>query len=91
MIPEHGFSQSWNVNDSGTWAIDEGASDQIGCVHTTQGLEFDYVGVIIGDDLRFEDGAVITDASKRAKSDASLNGLKKLAKTDPERASSDRR
>ena len=42
--------------------------------------------MIIGDDMRFEDGAVITDSSKRAKSDASLNGLKKLAKTDPERA-----
>ncbi|MDT3360194.1 MAG: DUF2075 domain-containing protein, partial [Spirochaetota bacterium] len=49
--------------------------DQVGCIHTTQGLEFSYVGVIIGNDLRFEKGRVITDFSKRAKSDKSLHGL----------------
>ena len=41
-----------------------------------QGLEFDYVGVIIGDDLRYENNHVITDKSKRAKTDKSLSGLK---------------
>jgi DUF2075 family protein len=37
---------------------------------------FSYVGVIIGDDLRYEDGVVITDYKKRATSDKSLDGLK---------------
>jgi DUF2075 family protein len=86
VIPEYEFAKSWNVNESGTWAIDEDTGDQIGCVHTTQGLEFDYVGVIVGDDLRVENGAIVTDPIKRAKSDASLNGIKKLASTDPDRA-----
>ncbi len=39
---------------SSTWAIDESGIDQIGCVHTSQGLEFDYVGVIIGNDLKYD-------------------------------------
>ena len=85
-IPDHGFAKSWNLDSSTTWAIDDDSVDQIGCVHTSQGLEFDYVGVIVGDDLRFENGHVVTDRSKRAKSDASLNGIGKIAKSDPDRA-----
>jgi DUF2075 family protein len=85
-IPEHGFAKSWNLDSTNVWAIDDDSVDQVGCVHTSQGLEFDYVGVIIGDDMRFEHGDVITDRSKRAKTDASLKGLGTIAKTDPERA-----
>ena len=48
--------------------------------------EFDYVGVIIGDDLRFEHGKLISDHAQRAKSDASLKGIKSMMKSDPERA-----
>lgn len=29
--------------------------NEIGCIYTSQGLEFDYVGVIIGDDLKYRD------------------------------------
>jgi len=86
VIPEHDFARSWNVNESGTWAIDEGSVDQVGCIHTSQGLEFDYVGVIIGDDMGVVDGGITTDFTKRAKSDASLKGIKTLAKADPEKA-----
>ncbi|MCH4034169.1 MAG: DUF2075 domain-containing protein [Lachnospiraceae bacterium] len=80
------FGMSWNLSSSSTYAIDPDSVHQAGCIHTTQGLEFDYVGVIIGDDLRFENGHVITDVSKRARSDQSVKGLKKMAKTDPEKA-----
>ena len=75
-IPDYDFEMSWNLSSTDSWAIDMGSIDQAGCIHTCQGLEFDYVGVIIGDDLRFEDGRIITDASKRAKTDQSLKGLK---------------
>ena len=75
VIPETGFKASWNLNNSSTWAIDPDSVKQVGCIHTCQGLEFDYVGVIIGDDLRYENGKVITDFTKRAHSDKSLNGL----------------
>lgn len=42
-----------------------------------------YVGVIIGDDLRDENGNVITDHTKRAKTDSSLKGIKKMMKENP--------
>ena len=80
------FEMSWNLKNTTTFAIDENSVDEIGCIHTSQGLDFDYVGVIIGDDMRFEDGHVITDASKRASTDQSLKGIKKLEKEDPGKA-----
>lgn len=79
------FEMSWNLGNS-IFATDKGSINQIGCIHTTQGLEFDYVGVIIGEDLRCKNGKIITDYSKRAKTDSSLKGIKKIAKKDPEKA-----
>lgn len=46
--------KSWN--NQNTWAIENNSVREAGCIHTAQGLEFDYVGVIIGDDLRYENG-----------------------------------
>ena len=46
------FAMSWNLNNSDTYAIDETSINEVGCIHTSQGLEFDYVGVIIGNDMR---------------------------------------
>lgn len=86
-IPEHNFEISWNLSDS-IWAIDQASVSEAGCIHTAQGLEFDYVGVIIGPDLFYRNGVVQTDNSKRAKSDQSLKGIKKMAKEDPEKAQS---
>ncbi|MDQ0246171.1 DUF2075 family protein [Bacillus fengqiuensis] len=86
VIPEYQFGMSWNLGNSETWAIDEESVREIGCIHTCQGLEFDYVGVIIGDDLIFKDGQVQTDYTKRAKTDNSLKGLKKMLKEEPKKA-----
>ena len=80
VIPEYDFRKSWNLANTSTWAIDEDSINEIGCIHTCQGLEFDYVGVIIGDDLRYENGYVITDYSMRASTDNSLKGLVSKAK-----------
>lgn len=60
------FEISWNLGSSSTWAIDPESVNEAGCIHTCQGLEFEYVGVLIGDDLRYEDG-IVTDFTKRAK------------------------
>lgn len=73
------FHAQWNFAGTSTWAIDENSFDQVGCIHTCQGLEFDYVGVIIGKDLRYENGHIVTDYKQRAKTDKSLNGLGKLS------------
>ncbi len=81
-IPEYDFGMSWNLGNSSTWAIDKESVNEVGCIHTCQGLEFDYVGVIIGDDIRYEDGHIITDYTKRAKTDQSIKGIKKIAKEE---------
>lgn len=57
-----GWSRPWNarpgagrlavgIPKSHFWATDEGGLDQVGCVYTAQGFEFEYVGVIFGNDL----------------------------------------
>ena len=85
-IPEHNFAMSWNLGNSQTWAIDSDSVNEIGCIHTVQGLEFDYIGVIIGDDLRYENNKILTDVSKRAKTDQSIRGIMKLSEENPEKA-----
>lgn len=85
-FPEENYERQWNFSNTATWAIDKDSVAQIGCIHTSQGLEFDYVGVIIGDDMRFVDGQIETDYKKRAKTDRALSGIKKMAKENPERA-----
>ena len=54
-------------------------------VFTCQGLEFDYVGVIIGEDIRYENGKIITDFTKRDSGDKSIKGIKKLYKENKKR------
>ncbi len=85
-IPEYDFAMSWNLGNSTTWAIDPESVNEIGCIHTSQGLEFDYVGVIIGEDLRCKNGNIVTDYTKRAKTDQSLKGINKIVKEDEEKA-----
>jgi len=55
-----GWAKPWNVkSDRGIggylsgelWAIDPRGFDQIGCVYTVQGFEYDWNGVIMGPDL----------------------------------------
>lgn len=91
-IPEHGFEMSWNLGSTETWAIDAGSVEEAGCIHTCQGLEFDYVGVIIGPDMRYDPGTgmVITDVTKRARTDQSVKGLKKDRSEEEQHVLADR-
>lgn len=87
QIPEHNFAMQWNLASDGyTWIIAPESVNEIGCIHTCQGLEMDYVGVIIGPDLIARDTKIITDPTQRAKTDSSLKGYKKLFKVNPEAA-----
>lgn len=74
-IPEYNFEISWNLDGGELFALGENTVKQAGCIYTTQGLEFDYVGVIIGNDMRYDGEHIVTDYKKRAKTDQSLNGL----------------
>ena len=80
------FSMSWNLGNSKTWAIDENSINEVGCIHTSQGLEFDYVGVIIGEDMSFDGEHIVTDFNKRASTDRSIFGIKKMHNEDSEKA-----
>ena len=81
------YAAQWNLTEHGSlWIEREDSISEIGCIHTCQGLEVDYIGVIIGPDLRFENGALICDVNQRAKTDASIKGIKKMGREDPEKA-----
>jgi len=59
------WSKPWNakpnagklakgIPNANFWASDPGGLEQVGCIYTAQGFEFDYVGVIFGTDLRYD-------------------------------------
>ncbi len=78
------YSATWNLLLHGqAWIVHPDSVNEVGCIHTCQGLEVAYVGVIIGPDLIVRNGEVITDATKRATSDQSVYGLKALMKSNP--------
>ncbi|MBQ9701928.1 MAG: DUF2075 domain-containing protein [Bacteroidales bacterium] len=87
IISEHGFSMKWNLNSYGQrWIIEPDSVNEIGCIHTCQGLELDYVGVIIGLDMRYENGKVVTDFHKHPGRDKAMQGLRQLYKVSPDAA-----
>ena len=86
-LSQFDYRRRWNLDKDGSlWIVTPGSVEQVGCIHTCQGLELDYVGVIIGPDLAYRDGRIVTDATKRASSDQSVKGLKSMLKTEPESA-----
>jgi hypothetical protein len=87
VIPEHDFRMRWNLqqHNPGWLAHPEGASE-IGCIHTAQGLELDYAGVIIGEDLVVRDGRLVTQPERRSRHDQSIRGYKTWRRRDPEAA-----
>ncbi|WP_019038355.1 DUF2075 domain-containing protein [Psychroflexus tropicus] len=82
---EFGFNMKWNMTDyGGKWVIEEESVTEIGCIHTAQGLELDYIGVIIGEDLIVRNGEVLVQPAKRDKGDRTVFGWKSGIKKDPE-------
>ena len=86
-FPDSNFSMKWNLTDDGSaWMISPTSINEIGCIHTCQGLEGDFIGVIIGDDLEVVDGVLRGNPFKRSKGDQSLRGFKAAFKADPKSA-----
>ncbi|UVL54537.1 DUF2075 domain-containing protein [Pseudomonas sp. B21-035] len=78
------YTRQWNLDQDGSlWIIAENSIEQVGCIHTCQGLEVDYIGVIIGPDLVVRDGNVMTSPNERDKHDKSIRGWKKMMKEQP--------
>ena len=81
----NGFAAQWNLTEDGSlWITKPESIDQVGCIHTCQGLELDHIGVIIGPDLIVRNGRVVTVPEARSKNDNSIRGWKKQAKQDKE-------
>jgi uncharacterized protein len=75
------YRATWNLNEDGqAWIVKPESVSEVGCIHTSQGLEVDYVGVIVGPDLIVRDDKVVTVPEARASTDKSVHGWKKMAK-----------
>ena len=79
----------WNLKTYGSkWIIDPNSVNEVGCIHTCQGLEVDYIGVIIGNDLIVRNGQILVQPTARSRMDKSIFGYKKMMKENPEEAKS---
>ena len=68
QIPEYNFSIPWETSgrkatgpfkdkyapNADVWLIDKRGVNQVGCIHSAQGFETDYIGVIIASDLKYD-------------------------------------
>jgi uncharacterized protein len=78
------YRRQWNLSaQAGLWIMSPESVNEVGCIHTCQGLEVDYVGVIVGPDFVVRDGVVKTIPEARARQDQTLKGYKKRLKKDP--------
>lgn len=78
------FKAKWNLENDKVWAINPKSFEEVGCIHTAQGLEFDYVGVLIGRDLTYNPLTRLIETHREAIStDDNSSGIR-LA--EPEKA-----
>ena len=83
-FPEHDFKMRWNLADQGqSWLIHPESINEIGCIHTCQGLELDYIGVIIGSDFLIRDGEINIHPEAHPGQDKALQTWRKLVDENP--------
>lgn len=49
-----GHKYIWNTKNK-DWINSPNAINEIGCIHTTQGFDLNYTGLIIGNELKYDD------------------------------------
>ncbi len=85
VFPGTDFAMQWNLaSDGSLWIVKPESVREVGCIHTCQGLELDWVGVIVGADFVIRDGRAVVDAGRRASADRTVHGYKQLLKRDPD-------
>lgn len=52
VIDQYGYI--WNT-EAEDWVNSDNSIDEIGCIHTIQGYDLNYAGVIIGEDLKYDE------------------------------------
>jgi hypothetical protein len=89
VLEDGKYQKRWNLSQDGSlWIIAPSSVEEVGCIHTCQGLEVDYIGVIIGPDLIVRDGIIQTRYRERATADRrkSLTGIEGFMQTKPQEA-----
>lgn len=79
----NGFKAKWNLEKDDHWAVNPNSFEEVGCIHTCQGMEFDYVGVFIGKDLYYEGGHIKTNRNAISKDDKT-SGIRLKSTSDEE-------
>jgi len=69
VIIGNDFKAKWNLENDNAFAVNPNSFEEVGCIHTVQGMEFDHVGVIIGKDLIYNGDRVVTDKNAISKDD----------------------
>lgn len=82
------YKRQWNLDQDGSlWIVASDSVKEVGCIHTCQGLEVEYIGVIIGPDLIVRDGHVMCIPGARDRHDKTMRGYKGMLKKEPTKAS----
>ena len=87
ILDSGNYKAKWNlrckeVGPKYSWLNDPNSIREVGCIHTCQGLDLNYCGVIIGKDLQYSDGKLLYCQNRIAKSDRNSG----IRKADPETA-----
>jgi len=74
IIKDKNFAKKWNLESGSgpteySWATDPESVNEIGCIHTAQGIDLDYCGVIIGKDITYRDGKICFHKEAHASTD----------------------
>jgi DUF2075 family protein len=78
------YRRRWNLtNDGSLWIVAPNSVAEVGCIHTCQGLEVDYIGVIVGRDLLYRSGKLVTAVENRSGMDRSVRGYRTAMRNDP--------
>jgi DUF2075 family protein len=82
------YKRRWNLtNDGSLWIIAPASVAEVGCIHTCQGLEVDYIGVIVGSDLLYRSGRLVAAVENRSTMDRSVRGYRAAMRRDPQATS----
>lgn len=69
VLDDGKFKMKWNKQTTVPYILDETQYDRIGSIHTIQGVDMDYAGVIIGKDIVYRDGEIQFIKENNAMSD----------------------
>jgi DUF2075 family protein len=91
VLEDGKYQRKWNLDTDGSlWIISPNSVEEVGCIHTCQGLEVDLIGVIIGPDLVARNGVIQTSYKERAKADRRkvFGGIERMMREEPTTATS---